>query len=191
MQMLPKSDDDRSPSPEIRRELPDSGMTPSGRVRSGRIRSFWPDLGRISGRIRSDQAGFRPFWPDPAGSVAGSGHIRPDSGHVGQIRPDQCPDPVIFGRIPSILARSGRISVRIWSDQAGFRPFWPDPAGSVSGSGQIRPDSGRFLSMTGFRRHSAQLPDVVGFRRPAVFRWPDSGGRQYSGGRIPTPALFQ
>jgi hypothetical protein len=124
----------------IRPKLPDSGRTPSGPVRSGRIRSFWPDLGRISGRIRSDQARFRPFWPDPTGSVAGSGHILPDFGHFGQIRPDQCPDPAISGRIPAILARPGRISVPIRSDQAGFRPFWPDPAGSVSGSGHTRPD---------------------------------------------------
>jgi len=115
---------------------------------------------------------------------AGSGHIRPDSGHFGQIRPDQCPDPVISGRIPAILDRSGRISSRIRSYPAGFRPFWPDPAGSVSGSGQIRPDSGRFLSMTGFR------PDSAGIRRSCRMS-PDSGSRQYSGGRIPTPALLQ
>jgi hypothetical protein len=59
------------------------------------------------------------------------------------------------GLDPAILARSGRISGGIRSDQAGFRPV------SVHGRIPAR-----------FRRHSAQLPDVAGFRRPAVFRQP-------------------
>jgi hypothetical protein len=33
-------------------------------------------------------AGHLRAGSDPAGSVAGSGHIRPDSGHFGQIQPD-------------------------------------------------------------------------------------------------------
>jgi hypothetical protein len=152
MQMSPESGNDRSPSPESGEHV-------------------WPDPAKIAG-----------FRPDPAGSVAGSGHIRPDSGHVGQIRPDQCPDPVISGhfgqirpdqwpdpvrsgRIPAILARSGRISGRIRSDQAGSWPFWPDSAGSVSGSGQIMPDSGHFGQI-----RPDQCPDPVkSSRNPADF----------------------
>jgi hypothetical protein len=111
MQLSPESDNDQSTSPECGEHVwPDPAKIAGFQQDTsgpGQIRSFWPDLGRISGRIRSDQAGFRPFWPDP----------------------------VISGRIPAILARSGRISVRIRSNQAGFRPvsvhagFRPDSAG--------------------------------------------------------------
>jgi hypothetical protein len=40
-------------------------------------------------RARLDPAGSGHFCRISAGSVAGSGQIRPDSGHFGQIRPDQ------------------------------------------------------------------------------------------------------
>jgi hypothetical protein len=116
MQMSPESGDDRSPSPEIRLACL-AGSGENCRIPVGHLRA----------------------GSDPAGS----GQIRPDSGHFGQIQ----------------------------SYPAGFRSCWPDPAGSVSGSGQIRPDSGRFLSMTGFRPDSAgirrscrMLPDSGGRR---------------------------
>jgi len=121
-----------------RPKWPDSGRTPPAPVRSGRI----PAILARSGWIQSDQAEFRPFWPDPARSMAESSQIRPDPGHFGQIRRG----PVISGRI---------------------LPFLPDPAGS----GQIRPNSGRFLTMIGFRPDSTGIWSV-GIRR----RWPDVAG---------------
>jgi hypothetical protein len=181
MQMSPESGDDRSPSPESGEHV-------------------WPDPAKI--------AGFRQ-------DTSGTGQIRPDPVILAGSRQDQWPDPVRSGRIPAILARSGRISSRIRSYPAEFRSCWPDPAGSVSGSGQIRPDSGHFGQIrpdqcpnpvksgripAGFcpGPDSGQIPPAFGAvaecRRiptPAVFRRPDSGSLQYSGGRIPTPALFQ
>jgi hypothetical protein len=182
MQLSPESGNDRSPSPgpkfgehvwpdqakiagfrqdtsgQIR---PDPVILAESRqdqwpdpVRSGRIPAILARSGRIISRIRSYPAGFRPFWPDPARSVSGSCHIRPDPGHFGQIRPDQCPDPGHFGQIRP--------------DQC------PDPvrSGRIR---QIRPDQCPIRSNPArFRQHSAQLPDVAGFRRPAVFRWSDS-----------------
>jgi hypothetical protein len=83
------------------------------------------------------------------------GQIRPDPVILAGSRPDQWPDPVRSGRIPAILARSGQIrpdsgqilpesSPPAFGVVAGFRPFWPDPAGSVPDpvrSGRFRPDS--------------------------------------------------
>jgi hypothetical protein len=125
----------------------------------------WLDRAKIAGS-RQDTSGPDQIRPDPV-ILAGS-------------RQDQWQDPIRSGRIPAILARSGRISSwirsypailarsgrisgRIRSDQAGFRP--------VSVHGRIPAI---------FYRHSAQLPDVARFRRPAVFwesavfRWSDS-----------------
>jgi hypothetical protein len=79
-------------------------------------------------RARSDPAGSGHFGRISAGSVAGSGQIRPDSGHFGQIRPGQCQDPIRSGRIPAILARSGQIR----PDSSGIRRscrMWPDSGG--------------------------------------------------------------
>jgi hypothetical protein len=132
----------------------------------------WPDPAKIAGfrqetsgpgQIRPDPvilAGSRQDqWPDPAGSVSGSGHIRPDSDHFGQIRPGQRPDP-------------GRISGRIRSDQAGFRP--------VSVHGQIPP---AFGAVAGCRRIPAagSIP-VVGFRHrhySSDLMMPDSGAAYF------------
>jgi hypothetical protein len=171
IQMLPESGDDRSPSPESGEHVsPDQAKIAGFRQDTSGPGQIRPDSiilagsrqdpvrsGRISSRIQSYPAEFRSFWPDSTGSVSGSGHIRLDPDHFGQIRPDQCPDLVISGRIPAILARSGRISVRIRSNQAEFRPV------SVHDRIPAR-----------FRWHSAQLPDVAGFRQSAVFRWSDS-----------------
>jgi hypothetical protein len=98
----------------------------------------------VAGIRRACLAGFRQ-------DTSGPGQIRPDPVILAGSRQDQWPDPVRSGRIPAILARSGRISVRIRSNQAG--------------SGQIRPDSGQIPPAFGA---------VAGFRQPAVFRWSDS-----------------
>jgi hypothetical protein len=146
---------------------------------SGNDRSPSPESGEHVWLDPAKIAGFRQ-------DTSGPGQIRSDPVILAGSRQDQLPDPVRLGRIPAILARSGRISSRIRSYPAGFRSCWPDPAGSVYGSGQIRPDPGRFLSMTGFRPDSAgirrscrMLPDsggfpATGFRQPTVFRWSDS-----------------
>jgi hypothetical protein len=111
-----------------------------------------------------------------------AGHLlaRSDPVILAGSRKDQWPDPVRSRRIPAIWARSGRISSRIRSDPAGFRPYgrirrgqWPDPVRSGRISGRIRSDQ------AGFRQVS------VHGRIPAVFRQPDSGGWRYFGGRIP------
>jgi len=113
------------------------------------------------------------------------GWIRPNLPDSGRTPPDSVRSGGISGRIPAILARSGQISSRIRSY----------PAGLVSGSGQIRPDSGHFgwirtVSVNGrilanfcwnlVLRHSMRLPDVSGFRQPAVFRRPNSDIRHGS-----------
>jgi hypothetical protein len=79
----------------------------------------------------------------------------------GQIRPKLSdsvgtpPTPVKSGRIPTILARSGRISGRIRPDQDGSRPFWPDQAGfrPISDHGRIQARFCRNL----VRRHRATM----------------------------------
>jgi hypothetical protein len=59
MQLSPESSNGDRPLPDSGEHVwPDSGRTPPAPVR----------FGRISDRVRSYPAGFRPFWPDPAGS---------------------------------------------------------------------------------------------------------------------------
>jgi hypothetical protein len=111
---------------------PESGNDRSPSPESGE--HVWPDLAKIAG-FRQDTSGPGQIWPDPV-ILAGS-------------RQDQWPESGL------IWLDSGRISVQIRSNQAGFRPV------SVHGRIPAR-----------FRRHSAQLPDVAGFRRPAEFRQP-------------------
>jgi hypothetical protein len=73
-------------------------------------------------------------------------------------------DPVRSGRIPAILARSGRISGRFRPDLAGSRPFWSDPAGS----GQIRPDSCQIRPASDHGRIPASFGRNLVRRHPAM-----------------------
>jgi hypothetical protein len=131
-------------------------------------------IGRIPAgllRLLSNLAGSRPFWPDPAVSVAGSDQIKPDSGHFGQIRSDQWPNPVRSYQIPAILARSSRINGR---DQSY-------PAGSVAGSGQIRPvsDYGRITARFCWnlvRRHPTTVAGCRRIPESTLFRRLDDAG---------------
>lgn len=77
----------------------------------------------ISGRIPTILAKSGRNLPDPAGSMAESGHIQPDPGRFGHLRPD-----------PAVS-----------------RPFWPDPA-----------------SLAGIQQY---------FGRNLVRWWPDSDNR--------------
>jgi hypothetical protein len=85
LQLSPESSNVRSP-------LPDSVRTPLDLVKSGRIQAIWAKSGRISGQIHLN----------PAGLVAGSCQIRPDSG---QFQPES--DPLAFGDGGRMLQDSG------------------------------------------------------------------------------------
>jgi hypothetical protein len=112
---------------------------------SGNVQSPLPDSGEH-------------VWSDPT-KIAG---FRSDSSGSSRIMAILARSGLISGPIQAILDRSDRIH----PNPTGPRPFWPDPVGSIAGSGQIRPDSCRLLTMAECRRILA----------PTIFRWSDVAG---------------
>lgn len=132
-------------------------------LESGNVRSLlsnsgkhvWPDPAKIggfrpdsgSGHIRLDPGHFGEIWPDQSRSGRINGQIRPNSGYFGQIR-----------------SKSGQPASgngdRIPSDPVGSQPFWPNPTESVARFGRI---NGRIRSnMAGsIQIRPNQWPDQV------------------------------